>query len=146
VLGLPSDPGAAAAAALFHDASEIFTGDMPTPIKYQNHTLTSAYKDAERLAQERLLGTLPEVLRGSYVDLLDGGADDEFATRALVHAADKISAYIKCLEEERAGNREFRQARGQTLEKINSLDMPEIQYFMEHFSAAFEMTLDELEI
>ncbi|MDR3209877.1 MAG: 5'-deoxynucleotidase [Oscillospiraceae bacterium] len=144
VYQIPCDPGAAAAAALFHDASEILTGDMPTPIKYLNREITAAYKDAERQAQNRLLATLPELLRGAYRPLLDGGESED--TRALVHAADKLAAYIKCLEEERAGNREFRQAGKQTRERLEALGIPEVQYFLDNFMPAFELSLDELEM
>jgi 5'-deoxynucleotidase len=144
VFGGEADPGAAAAAGLFHDAAEIMTGDMPTPIKYLNETLTAAYKQAERGAQARLLSTLPEELRASYAGLLSGG--DDPATRELVRAADKIAAYIKCLEEEKAGNREFRRAGEQTREKIRAQKLAEADYFMEHFCGAFELTLDELEL
>lgn len=142
VLGLEADPGACAAAALFHDATEIFTGDMPTPIKYLSDELTTAYKKAEYEAQERLLMQLPQELRPAYEPLLNSGGDE--ITRRLVKAADKISAYIKCLEEERAGNREFRLAAEQTLEKLRALDMPEVDYFMQRLMQPFELTLDEL--
>ncbi|MDR2502521.1 MAG: 5'-deoxynucleotidase [Oscillospiraceae bacterium] len=142
VLGGDADPGGVAAAGLFHDATEIMTGDMPTPIKYLSESLTGAYKQAERTARERLLMTLPEKMRPAYAGLLGGGDDGE--TRKLVHAADKIAAYIKCLEEEKAGNREFRLAAEQTREKIRALCIPEADYFMEHFCCAFELTLDEL--
>ncbi|MDR0916920.1 MAG: 5'-deoxynucleotidase [Oscillospiraceae bacterium] len=140
----PCNPGDAAAAALFHDATEIFTGDMPTPVKYLNDEITSAYRAAENGARERLLSALPDELRASYAPLLESGADEE--TRKLVHAADKLSAYVKCLEEERAGNREFRLAAQQTLIKLQALAMPEVDYFLAHCLPAFELTLDELEI
>lgn len=144
VFGKDCDPGEAAAAALFHDASEIFTGDMPTPIKYMNRELTTAYKTAEKDAQRRLLETLPDELRASYEPLLAGGEATDSPTGEFVRAADKLSAYIKCLEEERAGNREFRLAAEQTLQKLRALGMPEVDYFMEHFLTPFELTIDEL--
>lgn len=141
VFGVDCDPGAAASAALFHDATEIFTGDMPTPVKYLNSELTSAYKLAEHEAQRRLLTQLPSALQATYAPLVAGGDGD---VRELVKAADKLSAYIKCVEEERAGNREFRQAREQTRAKLEALSMPEVAYFMEHFLSAFELTIDEI--
>ncbi|MDR0445447.1 MAG: 5'-deoxynucleotidase [Oscillospiraceae bacterium] len=141
VFGKPCDPGEAATAALFHDAGEIITGDMPTPIKYMSPELTSAYKDAERSATGRLLAQLPAELRESYLPLLSGG---EGEIRELVHAADKLAAYIKCVEEERAGNHEFRLAARQIKERLDELDMPEVRYFIENFMPPFELTLDEL--
>lgn len=142
IFGEESNPGEAAAAALFHDASEIFTGDMPTPIKYMNSELTSAYKSAENSAKERLLMTLPKEMRTSYAALLSEETDVE--TAKLVHAADKLAAYIKCLEEERAGNREFRLAAEQTRKKLRALCMPEVDYFIENFMEPFLLTIDEL--
>ena len=143
VFGKAVDPGAVAAAALYHDASEILTGDLPTPIKYHNQQIMSAYKQVEALASRKLLGTLPEDLRKSYEPVLTGGASDD--VQEIVKAADKLAAYIKCLEECKAGNNEFRLAASQTLGKLRALDMPEIAYFMEHFISAFELTLDELD-
>ena len=99
------DPGAVAVAALYHDASEIFTGDMPTPIKYDNPAIQEAYKDVEKMAEQKLLGMLPSELREVYAPILTV-PDEE--TRCLVKAADKLSAHIKCLEELKAGNLEFR--------------------------------------
>ena len=141
VLGLEADPDKAAAAALYHDATEIFTGDMPTPVKYQNPDIMKAYKDVEKLASKRLVSTLPEEMRGEYEKLM-AGPDAE--TKALVKAADKISAYIKCIEELKAGNGEFALAAKQTKAKLEALKMPEVDYFMEKFIPAFELTLDEL--
>ena len=141
VLGLEADPDKAAAAALYHDATEIFTGDMPTPVKYQNPDIMKAYKDVEKLAAKRLIGTLPEEMRGEYEKLLSG---PDAGTKALVKAADKISAYIKCIEELKAGNGEFALAAKQTKAKLEALNMPEVDYFMEKFIPAFELTLDEL--
>jgi 5'-deoxynucleotidase len=139
--GKDVDPGLAAAAALYHDASEIFTGDMPTPVKYHNKAISSAYKEIEAQAAGKLLATLPKKLRPSYEPLFNPAEPEN----SLIKAADKLAAYIKCLEELKAGNREFRSAAEQTLQKIQSLDMPEVGYFMEHFMPAFELTLDELD-
>jgi 5'-deoxynucleotidase len=141
VLGIPADPGLAAAAALFHDASEIFTGDLPTPIKYFNPDIMTAYTRVEALASQKLLSAMPAELRPAYEPLLSRGGE---GFTALVKAADKLAAYIKCLEELKAGNMEFRLAAEQTRKKLEALNMPEAEYFMEHFIPAFELTLDEL--
>ena len=135
-----ADPDAAAAAALFHDASEILTGDMPTPVKYFTPALREAYALVESSAADRLLATLPEEMRAAYEPLVRETSDET----ELVKAADKLSAYVKCLEELRAGNSEFRLAAKQTEEKLRSLGMEEVDYFMEHFVPAFDLTLDEL--
>jgi 5'-deoxynucleotidase len=114
---------------------------MPTPIKYHGTVLTSAYKNVEKLAAKKLLSSLPDELKASYEPLLKG-ADDY--TARVVKAADKLSAYIKCVEELKAGNAEFSLAAKQTREKLDAMDMPEVRYFLENFIQAFEMTLDEL--
>ncbi|MDR2665600.1 MAG: 5'-deoxynucleotidase [Oscillospiraceae bacterium] len=142
VYGVDSDPGAAAAAALFHDAAEIFTGDMPTPVKYHSEEIIAAYGEIERRSRRRLLDALPEALREPYATVISGGDGD---TARLVKAADKIAAYIKCVEELKTGNGEFGKAASQTLEKISALNMPEAAYFIENFLPAFSLTLDELE-
>ncbi|MCL2402073.1 MAG: 5'-deoxynucleotidase [Oscillospiraceae bacterium] len=136
------DPGHVAACALFHDASEIFTGDMPTPIKYFNSELMSAYKDVEDAALRKLILALPAQMRPAYETLLLSGNSDVLT---IVKAADTLSAYIKCLEELSTGNLEFRLAAEQSLQKLKTLNMPEVDYFIEHFIPAFEMTLDELD-
>ena len=143
ILGVPADPGAVAAAALFHDASEIFTGDMPTPVKYFDPDIMSAYKRVESVASRKLLTTLPAELRPAYEPLLARGGDETVA--GVVKAADKLAAYIKCLEELKAGNLEFRLAAEQSRKKLESLKMPEVGYFIERFIPAFELTLDELD-
>ena len=143
IYGKSTDPGTAAAAALFHDASEIFTGDMPTPVKYHNPDIISAYKKVESLASDKLLTTLPTELRPAYDALFTPG---EAHTIALIKAADKLSAYIKCLEELKTGNNEFKSAAAQTLKKLKAMGMPEVDYFMDHFIDAFELTLDELNL
>ncbi len=141
VFGISCDPNAAAAAALFHDAGEILTGDLPTPIKYNNPDIMAAYRQVESEAAQKLLGMLPEALRPAYAPLL---AEPDPELRPLVKAADKLSAYIKCIEERRAGNDEFLQAEQKTLDALRGYDLPEVDWFLEHFIPAFELTLDEL--
>lgn len=143
VFHLAADPERAATAALYHDAPEIFTGDLPTPVKYFNPALRTAYREVEAVSAQRLLDMLPEELRATYAPLLHEDCDE--ATRVLVRAADKLSAHIKCLEELKAGNREFQQAAGQTRAAVEALALPEAEYFMEHFLPAFGLTLDELQ-
>lgn len=142
VFGEPCDPNALAAAALFHDASEILTGDLPTPIKYHSGEITAAYRQVERIASEKLADMLPVELRSSYVPLLNGQVDKE--ARTLIKAADRLSAYIKCIEERKAGNKEFLSAERQTLERLRDMGLREADYFIEHFIPAFELDLDEL--
>jgi len=143
VLGLDADPDKTAVAALFHDASEIFTGDLPTPIKYYDPDIMSAYKRVELVAASKLLSSLPPEMRPEYDRLLSPGSIED--VMPLVKAADKLSAYLKCLEELKTGNSEFRQAAKQTRVKLSSLGMPEVDYFMENFVPAFELSLDELD-
>ena len=142
VLKLPTpDPDRCAVAALYHDASEILTGDLPTPIKYYNPEIKTAYKQVERVAGERLLNMLPPELRASYEhDVLE---DDE-ALAPIVKGADKLSAHIKCLEEQKAGNTEFDTAARQTWEAIQAMDRPELNWFVEHSLGAFALNLDQL--
>ena len=143
VFGRTADPGAAAALALFHDSSEIFTGDMPTPIKYYDAEIMEAYKKVESVASRKLLTALPSELRPAYKKLLSPNSDDE--TLALVKAADKLTAYIKCIEELKAGNLEFRLAAEQSKNKLDRMDLPEVGYFIDNFIPAFKLTLDELD-
>ena len=135
------DPGAVAVAALYHDASEILTGDMPTPIKYDNPAIRTAYKDVEAVAEHKLLNMLPEELRGVYAPIL---TVEDPEIEALVKAADKLSAYIKCVEELKAGNNEFREAAAQTRKALEGYGMPEVESFLETFMDSFSLTLDEL--
>ena len=141
VMGVPCDANAAAAAALFHDAGEILTGDLPTPIKYRNPSIMAAYRQVEAEAAEKLLDMLPEELRPAYAPLL---AEPSPELKPLVKAADKLAAYIKCIEERRAGNDEFLQAEQKSLEALRGYNMPEVDYFLARFIPAFERTLDEL--
>ena len=142
--GKDIDPGQIAAVALFHDASEIITGDLPTPVKYNNPAIRSAYKSIEQAAADSLLQMLPGELRPSYKILFDFETDNPELYR-YVKAADKISAYIKCVEELRGGNDEFRRAAIQTREAIAKMAMPEADYYMEQFAPAFSLSLDELQ-
>ena len=138
----PCDPAEAAAAALYHDSSEILTGDLPTPIKYHSREIMGAYKQVEALACEKLLATLPDELRPAYDSLLTGEAAAR--THELVKAADKLSAYIKCIEERKAGNKEFLSAERQTRAALEASALPEVAYFLANFIPAFELDLDEL--
>ena len=142
VFGVPCDPNEAAAAALYHDASEILTGDLPTPIKYHSADIRGAYQQVEELACRKLLATLPEALRPAYEELLTG--ETQARLHDLVKAADKLSAYIKCIEERKAGNNEFLSAEVQTRRLLEESHMPEVDYFLKHFIPAFELNLDEL--
>jgi len=143
IFGQPADPGLAASIALFHDSSEIFTGDMPTPIKYYDSEIMEAYKKVESVASRKLLTALPSELRPAYKKILS--PDDAEETLALVKAADKLSAYIKCVEELKTGNLEFRHAAEQSKEKLTLMNMPEVDYFIDNFIPAFDLTLDELD-
>lgn len=136
-----ADPDKCAAAALFHDVSEIITGDLPTPVKYLNPQFTGSYKAVEKAAEEKLLEMLPEELRPAYRETISG--DDE-QLQAIVKAADKLSAYIKCVEELKAGNGEFRSSEKQIRAALEASPLPEVKYFLENFMPAFGMTLDEL--
>ena len=142
VFGVPCDPNEAAAVALYHDASEILTGDLPTPIKYHSADIRGAYQQVEKLACDKLLATLPDELRPAYEQLLTG--DTQERLHDLVKAADKLSAYIKCIEERKAGNNEFLSAEKQTRAVLEASKLPEVGYFLEHFIPAFELNLDEL--
>ena len=142
VLGKKADPGLAAAAALYHDAPEILTGDLPTPIKYYSPDIREAYRQVEQVAADKLLAMLPDELRPAFQPLVREEYDPD--TQALVKAADKLSAYLKCVEELKAGNGEFRQAAEQTLEALKGYGLPEVDYFVERFLPAFGLTLDEL--
>ena len=135
------DAGQVAVAALYHDASEILTGDMPTPIKYDNPDIQKAYKEVEAVAERKLLGMLPEELQAVYAPVITGQGGE---IEQLVKAADKLSAYIKCVEELKAGNNEFREAAGQTRKALEAYDLPEVAYFLETFMDSFSLTLDEL--
>ena len=136
------DPEKCAVAALYHDASEILTGDLPTPIKYYNPQIKSAYKQVERFSAEKLLSMLPEELRASYEHYV---LEDDETLNPIVKAADKLSAYIKCVEEQKAGNTEFDSAAKQTMDAMKAMNRPELDWFIEHALPAFSLNLDALE-
>ena len=140
--GAQLDPGRVAVAALYHDATEIITGDMPTPVKYYNSTLRDSYKPVEAAAADRLLSMLPLELRPEFEPYL---RESDPEIHAYVKAADKLSAYLKCVEEVKAGNSEFRLAKEQTWAALMDKPLPALQYFIDQFLPSFELTLDELQ-
>ena len=142
VFHTPCNPEECAAVALYHDCSEILTGDLPTPIKYHSAEISKAYKQVEQLACDKLLDTLPDEIRASFVPFVGGEAEERLYD--IVKAADKLSAYIKCIEERRAGNDEFLSAEKQIRQILDDSPLPEVRYFLDHFIPAFELTLDEL--
>lgn len=139
-------PERAAVLALFHDVTEIITGDLPTPVKYFNPSIREEYARVEQAAQKRLLSFLPEELRSDYEPLLAEGGDEEEELRVLVKAADKLSALIKCLQERQAGNMEFVKAEEAALRSIKAMNLPEAEIFLKEFLPAYRLTLDELDI
>ena len=142
ILALPTpDPDRCAVAALYHDASEILTGDLPTPIKYYNPDIKEAYKQVERIAGNRLLDMLPPQLRASYESLV---LEDEAEVLPFVKAADKLCAHLKCLEEQKTGNTEFDTAARQTWEAMKEMERPELNWFLENCLPAFTLNLDQL--
>ena len=142
ILHLPGpDPDRCAVAALYHDASETLTGDLPTPIKYYNPDIMASYKQVERVAAQRLLDMLPPELVNSYQHLI---LEDDAEVLPIVKAADKLSAYIKCVEEQKAGNTEFDTALVQTLDSLRATSLPELQWFMDNCLEAFSLNIDQL--
>lgn len=135
------DPDKCAVAALYHDASEILTGDLPTPIKYYNPDIKQAYKQVEHIAGQRLLDMLPEALRASYAPLV---LEEDETVTPVVKAADKLSAYIKCVEEQKAGNTEFDSASAATMEAMKAMHLPELDWFIDNCLEPFRLNLDQL--
>ena len=135
------EPDRCAVAALYHDASEILTGDLPTPVKYYNPDIKQAYKQVERIAGNRVLDMLPQELRSCYEhDVLE----DDLTVKPIVKAADKLSAHIKCLEEQKSGNTDFDYAARQTWEAMKAMKLPELEWFLENCLTPFTMNLDQL--
>lgn len=139
------DANKAALIGLYHDATEIITGDLPTPVKYFNAGIKSAYKEVEKVAAKKLLEMLPEDMREYYSDLFFKADGDEYLWK-LVKAADKLSALIKCIEEEKAGNTEFSSARVSTEKAIEALELEEVKEFLNDFMDSYKLTLDELQL
>lgn len=138
----------AATMALFHDASEVFTGDLATPVKYNNPKILNSFREMERAASERLTAMIPLELQAIYNPLMqpeDSPAESEdLQLYSYVKAADRLDAYLKCVREVAAGNREFASAKVQTLVKLRGLELQEVDYFLTHMAPSFEMSLDEL--
>lgn len=128
--------------ALYHDTTEVITGDMPTPVKYYNDEIKSVYKDIESVAGKRLLAMLPDEFKDDYAPVFEQQKEDK-ELWALVKAADKISALIKCIEECRMGNQEFTKAREAQERIIEAIELPEVKYFRDNFLDAYYLTLDE---
>lgn len=142
ILGLEADPERCATAALYHDASEILTGDLPTPIKYYNPEIKTAYKQVERVSGDKLLAMLPEALQEGMAPYI---YENDPVTHDIVKAADKLSAHIKCIEELKAGNLEFESAAEQTKQALHNMALPELDWFMDHCLDSFRLNLDQLE-
>ena len=138
------NPERVAILAMFHDCNEIITGDMPTPIKYYNPQISKIYKDIEDISKEKIISMLPEEMADEYYSLFFKNPDDMKCWK-LVKAADRISAYIKCIEEVKVGNNEFKKARETILDTIMEIDLPEVRYFMEKFIPSFNLSLDEID-
>lgn len=144
VYGKEVDANKIAAIALYHESSEVLTGDLPTPIKYYNPEIREAYGSIESIANEKLLSMLPEELREDYAPIVR----QEVAPyeKRLIKAADKLSAYVKCLDELKSGNREFAKAEAALKKEVESyFDLPEVKYFCEKFLDSYSKTLDELD-
>lgn len=138
-----ADADRAAVLALFHDATEIITGDLPTPVKYYSPKIRAAYGEVESVAQEKLLSLLPEDLKESYRPLLGSPDEDDRELLPLIKAADKLSALIKCTEEKRMGNSEFSSAEAALRKAVEAMHLPEADVFLQEFLPSYGLTLDE---
>ncbi len=139
------DEERAALLALFHDSTEILTGDMPTPVKYYDPEIRSAYRKVEKVARDRLLGFLPDDMKPAYRPLLGEPLPSDRELLPLVKAADKISAIIKCVEEKRMGNKEFASAEASLRRTVEEMHLPEADFFLSDFLPSYSLTLDEQE-
>lgn len=136
------NPDRLALMGMYHDATEIITGDMPTPVKYYNPLIRNAYKEVESVAKDELLEGLPEEMRPYYAPVMQD-TEREAVMWLYVKAADKLSALVKCIEERSMGNQDFCKAEETTIESIQEMKLPEVNFFMEHFIPAYGLTLDE---
>lgn len=134
------DPTRILAAALFHDMNEVLTGDLPTPIKYYNDSIKESYKEIERISLEKMLSLLDDESAAEYKDLLNLSTEEE----RIVKGADKLCAYIKCLQELERGNREFSSACKATEKSMRAMKMPEVDFFLEHYVSSFTKNIDEV--
>jgi 5'-deoxynucleotidase len=142
--GEANDVGRVVSVALYHDASEIITGDLPTPVKYFRDDIRDSYKALEAHAERKIVGLLPESLRESFAQVIESERIEPAVLR-LVKAADSLSAYLKCIEERAVGNQEFRRAEEFLETKLDEMeDLPAVNYFRQRFVDAFELTLDDL--
>ena len=132
------------ALAVYHDSSEVITGDLPTPVKYKTPSIQDAYSELEAHAKDQLLDMLPEDLRPSFAMYVK--PDETALEWRLVKAADRISAYLKCIEEEKMGNRDFAQAKATIRQSISQIDLPEVQAFMAEFVPSFSLSPDDLSL
>jgi len=137
------DANRLAAVAIYHDASEVITGDMPTPVKYHSEAIKNAFKGVERKAQKELLALVPDELQGDFEQVLIEESLPEIY-QLLLKAADRLSALLKCRAELRAGNREFEHAAEEINRRLLAMDRPEVNYFLEVFAPGYEMSLDHL--
>lgn len=141
--GKTYDANLAVSLALFHECSEVITGDLPTPIKYFNPQISTAYKKLEKVANDKLVSLLPDKMQGQYDKLLN--ANKQQPEYTLVNNADKLCAYLKCVEEVRLGNNEFSKAKNTIYAELKNRNSQEIDFFLKNFSAGYELTLDELD-
>jgi len=142
VYGGKLDANHIAVVALYHDATEILTGDMPTPIKYYNPEICESYRKVEAVAEEKLLTMLPSEIRADYEPIIKC---EDAQVHRIVKAADKLAAYIKCVEELKAGNMEFKKAAEQTRKALEDMKLPALDYFLKNCTESFSKTLDELD-
>ncbi len=143
ILGGRADVNKTVLLAQYHEVGEVITGDLPTPIKYFNPEIKNAYKDLEQHASERILNMLPETLKEEYKTYIL--PDTNAYEYKLVKGADRLSAYLKCVEEVKAGNSEFKKAKTSIGQELKNSKLPEIEYYLKEFVPAFELTLDELD-
>ena len=129
--------------AQYHEVGEVITGDLPTPIKYFNPEIKTAYKDLEKNASLRLLAMLPKTLQGEYEKFILPNEDTE--EYKLVKCADRLAAYLKCVEEVKTGNAEFKKAKASIGSELKNSKRPEVEYYLKEFAPAYDLTLDELD-
>ncbi len=143
ILGGNADANKTVLLAQYHEVGEVITGDLPTPIKYFNPEIKNAYKDLEQIASQRILNMLPETLKQEYTAYIL--PDTDSYEYKLVKAADRLSAYLKCVEEVKAGNSEFKKAKTSIGQELKNSNLKEVEYYLKEFAPAFELTLDELD-